>query len=257
MVDRWLAGGELPIRQIARVMNVCGTWCGRRGGLDGPLRTERRSKGSADEERAVHRSCCGDLDDAGGDRRIGGVLGPGVRTKVAGLWLAALPLDPASRTSDCGRGSWRRATYWRSPADHAAGRARAGADGEAAAGADDGCWSSAVGVGAAGALAAGRRPVRGVVGRDRGAGRGAADAGVGRGRRDRPLARPSQRADCGVPGVPGHAGRQRVCLPAPGPRRRRAWSNGSMTTWSDRSCPGGSSRPPPISTLSWPGGSRS
>src|SRR5205814_3554868 len=113
------------------------------------------------------------VDGGVGDRRADrvAVLGPAAPHAGGG----AAPGIPAagSGVADvvCGRGD--RAERLLVPRYHVPGRVRAGADGEAAAGADDGVRLLAVGIGAADPVPVGGGPVRRVVAADLAAGCGA------------------------------------------------------------------------------------
>ena len=86
--------------------------------------------------------------------------------RVADLRAAYLPPDPASRTSHAA-GEIAQRDFWLP--DIGLPSAKAGPDGEATAGADDGVRLFQVALGGAGALPRARGPGRGLVAADRGA----------------------------------------------------------------------------------------
>ena len=213
----------MPIKAIARVLGVSRNTVRAALASDGPPKYVRPAQGS--------------VVDA-------------VEPRIREL-LQAYPTMPATviaerigwprRITDAERTGWRscgrricrrtrrrRTTYaagragavrFLVPADHDAGRVRAGADGEAAAGADDGVGVLALAVGGADPVPAGPRTCSRAGGssssgsaRCRGRWCGTArarSAGGGRG---------SSRADRRLPGVPRHAGREGDHLQARRPR---------------------------------------
>ena len=142
----------LPIKQIARIKNVSRNTVRAAVRSDGPPRYARAAKGSVADgfEPRIRELLRAFPDDAGErDRRSGSGGRIRIRTlraRVAELRPAYLPPDPASRTAYAA-GELAQDDFW-FPDMHAAGRVRAGPDGEAAAGADDGVGVFAVGVGA-------------------------------------------------------------------------------------------------------------
>ena len=190
-VRRLYRSEGLPIREIARVMGVSRNTVRAAIASDGPPKYERPPAGSVVDvveprirellEAYPRMPATVIAERIGWDRSIRVLSG-----RVAELRPAYLPPDPASRTAYAA-GEIAQCDFW-FPDISAAGRVRAGPDGDAAAGPDDGDGVLAVALSGAGPVPAGGGPVRRLVAADRRAGGGAAGAGVGRGGRDRPVA---------------------------------------------------------------------
>ena len=152
----------LPIKQIARIKNVSRNTVRAALRSDGPPKYEREPKGSVADgfEPRIRELLMGYPTMPAsviGDRIGWPYSDRTLRTRVAELRSAYLPPDPASRTSYAA-GELAQDDFW-FPDIHAAGRVRAGPDGEAAAGADAGVGVFAVGGRGAGPVPERRGPV--------------------------------------------------------------------------------------------------